>query len=45
MQVTPRTYAKRYKDKGLAAWQKTTNSKGAGIRQLTENAPTRKAKY
>ena len=30
MQVTARTYAKIYKDKDLATWQKNTHSKGAG---------------
>jgi len=34
-----------YRDKGLGTCQKITNSKGAGIRQLTENAPIRKAKH
>lgn len=30
MQVTPRTYAKRIKDEGLATWQKITKNSGAG---------------
>ena len=46
MQGTARTYAKEfYRDKDLGTCQKITNSKGAGIRHLTVNAPIRKAKH